>query len=368
MGVARHTQPHSSRPGRKDPSLHIDLAHILRVAREAALGKRRAPDVAAFALDAEARCLALVRDLEAGLWRPSAPRGFWIREPKPRLISALPFADRVVQHLLIGVTLPGIERSFAPQSYACRRGFGTHRCLRAARDLTRRRGWVLRLDVAKFFHSIDHAVLLAWLRPRTPEAWWAVTERIVNARAHVEPTRFYFPGDDLFAPLERPHGLPIGNLTSQIWANLRFTPVDHLIGSHLGIGTFVRYCDDLLVFDEDPGRLRAAWDAVRACCDGLRLRLHPKKCRLHRTTEPVAFLGFVLQRRGDAVVVRLRKENVRRFRARMRELRVPCELGAVGPEEVVSRVRAWLAHARHGHTRSLCRQVLADLEFSGSDA
>jgi len=69
---------------------------------------------------------------------------------------------------------------------------------------------------------------------------------------------FRFPGDDLLTPLGRPRGLPIGNLTSQIWANMMLTPVDHLIGSHLGLGTFVRYCDDILVFDNDPGRLRAA--------------------------------------------------------------------------------------------------------------
>jgi hypothetical protein len=131
--------------------------------------------------------------------------------------------------------------------------------------------------------------------------------------------------------------------------------------SHLGIGTFVRYCDDILVFHDDPGVLRAAWDAVRQRCEALRLRLHPRKCRLHRTTEPVAFLGFVLERRADAVCIRLRKESLHRFRGRMRRLRLLYELGAVGAHEVTSRVRAFLAHARHGHTRALCRRVLEEL-------
>jgi len=201
------------------------------------------------------------------------------------------------------------------------------------------------------------------LRPRTPAAWWPITQRIVGAPAHIEATRFHFAGDDLFTPFERPHGLPIGNLTSQIWANLVLTPVDQLIASHLGIGTFVRYCDDLLVFHDDLDTLQAAFDAVRRRCEALRLRLHPRKCRIHRTTEPVAFLGFVLQRRGNAVTVHLRKENLRRFRARMRELQTLYELGAVGPEEVGSRVRAWLAHAHHGHTRALCQRVLGELSF-----
>jgi len=79
-----------------------------------------------------------------------------------------------------------IDRWSAPQSFACRAGFGTHRCLRAAAELARRHRWVLRLDIAKFFPSIDHAVLLGLLRRFTPDPWWAVTRRIVSAPAHVE--------------------------------------------------------------------------------------------------------------------------------------------------------------------------------------
>jgi hypothetical protein len=344
----------------------LTLPEILVAGQRAARGKRRSADVAAFMLDAERCALALARELEAGIWYPAQPRGFWIREPKPRLISALPFRDRVVQHLLVAATLPRIDRWSAPQSFACRTGFGTHRCLRAATDLTRRHRWVLRLDIAKFFPSIDHAVLLDLLRRFTPDPWWAVTRRIVSAPAHVEPTMFRFPGDDLLTPLGRPRGLPIGNLTSQIWANMMLTPVDHLIGSHLGLGTFVRYCDDILVFDNDPGRLRAAWQAIEARCDALRLRLHPSKCRLHQTTESVAFLGFVLRRRGDAIVVRLRTENLRRFRARVRFMQQLYACGAIGPDDVGDRIRAWLAHARHGHTRTLCRRMLRDFAFARS--
>jgi ADP-ribose pyrophosphatase YjhB (NUDIX family) len=150
----------------------------------------------------------------------------------------------VVQHLLVQACLPALERHFAPQSYACRRGFGTHRCLGRAAELARSTRRVLRLDIAKSFPSIDHAVLGSRLWPRTPPTWRPVAEAILSAPAHVEHTRFYFPGDDLLAPLTRPHGLPIGNLTSQLWANLMLTPVDHLLGSHLGLGRFVRYSDE----------------------------------------------------------------------------------------------------------------------------
>lgn len=178
-----------------------------------------------------------------------------------------------------------------------------------------------------------------------------------------ERVAWHFPGDDLFAPHERPHGLPIGSLTSQVWANAFLTPVDHLLASHLGLGTFVRYCDDLLVFDDDRDRLREVLAAVEERAHDLRLRLHPVKTRLHRTADPVAFLGFVLRRVGDGVHVRLRSENVRRFRHRMATTRVLFETGALDPSEVVAQVRAWLAHARHGHMRALCARELSRMAF-----
>lgn len=339
------------------------MADLDAACRAAARGKRRAPAVAAFLLDAPAHLDALARDLRTHAYRPGRGHGFWIRDPKPRLIFALPFRDRVAQHLLMAATGPALERWFAPQSYACRAGKGTHRCLRRAIDLTRAKRFVLRVDVRKFFPSIDHAVLRAVLDPLTPPAWRWLRDVFLDAPADCERALWHFPGDDLFAPLARPHGLPIGSLTSQIWANALLTPMDHLLASHLNLGTFVRYCDDVLVFDDDAERLRHALAVVEQRAHAMRLRLHPRKTRLHRTSDPVAFLGFVLRGVGDGVRVHLRSENPRRFRARMAEARALYAAGALEPEEVMARVRAWLAHARHGHTRALCERELARLAF-----
>jgi hypothetical protein len=329
----------------------------------AARGKRRSPSVAAFLLDSARHLDDMARELVARTYWPSRGHSFWIHDPKLRRIFALPFRDRVAQHLLIAATLSSLERGFAPQSYACRTGKGTHRCLQRAIELTRTKRFVLRIDVRKFFPSIDHAILRRLLDPVTPiELRW-LRDAFLDARMGCEHVAWHFSSDDLFAPLLRPHGLPIGSLTSQVWANAFLTPVDHLIASHLGLGTFVRYCDDILVFDDDPGRLRDALSAIEQRAHALRLRLHPVKTRLHRTSDPVAFLGFVLRRVESGVQVRLRTENVRRFRRRMALTRVLFEAGALGPAEVVAQVRAWLAHARHGHTRTLCERELTRLAF-----
>jgi hypothetical protein len=188
-------------------------------------------------------------------------------------------------------------------------------------------------------------------------------DRFLAAPYEGERVDFRFPGDDLLTPLVRPHGLPIGSLTSQIWANLYLSPLDHALSCHLGLPDLVRYCDDLLIFSDDRDRLREALPRIDRIAERLRLRLHPIKTRLHRTSDPVPFLGFVLRRRGCGVQVRLRAENVQRMRRRMARLRALFAVGAIEPEEVTGRVRAWLAHARHGHTRRLLEEELQRLRF-----
>jgi hypothetical protein len=125
-------------------------AALAPLARKAALGKRRAPQVARFLLDIDRHAAQLAAELADRSYRPGPGRAFWIRDPKPRCIFALPFRDRVVQHLLIAQTLPAIERALAPQTYACRLGMGTHRCLQRAADLFLRFPCLLSIDVQKF--------------------------------------------------------------------------------------------------------------------------------------------------------------------------------------------------------------------------
>ncbi|MBN1606057.1 MAG: group II intron reverse transcriptase domain-containing protein [Polyangiaceae bacterium] len=341
----------------------VTLDTLRAMAARAARGKRHSPDVARFLVDIDQELVKLGREIRTREYAPQPGRPLRIRDPKPRWITVVPFRDRVVQHLLIAATLPALERRFAPQSYACRRGFGTHRALQRARDWTRRRDFVLRLDIAKFFPSIDHACLKRMLLRVTEPPWRWLSDRFVDAPYCGERFVSWFPGDGLLTPLEHPHGLSIGSLTSQIWANLYLSPLDHLLASHLGIGSFVRYCDDWLIWDDDPGRLREVLLRLEEHAATLRLKLHPRKTRLYRTTEPVPFLGFVLQRRGSAVSVRLRPENLRRFRKRMRKVQALYAAGALEAHEVRSRVQAWLAHARHGHTRTLVRRVLSELVF-----
>ena len=129
----------------------VSLPHLMESFKKAAAGKRSRPDVARFLLNLEPELLALQRELESGAYRPGAYRSFTVREPKPRLISAAPFRDRVVHHALTGVLEPVYERRFTADSYACRPGFGTHRALARAREGAARYRHALKCDIRKYF-------------------------------------------------------------------------------------------------------------------------------------------------------------------------------------------------------------------------
>ncbi len=334
------------------------------MARRAAAGKRGSRQVARFMLDVDRGCAELSDELLAQTYQPRAGRAFWICDPKPRCIYALPFRDRVVQHLLIEQTLPAIDKRLVVQTYACRTGMGTHRCLRRAAQLHRTHAYVLRIDCQKYFPSIDHGILRQLLARVTPPQWRWLQDRFLDAPVCTERADFHFPGDDPCTLLMRPHGLPIGSLTSQIWANLYLSPLDHALTSYLGIGTWVRYSDDLLVYSNDAARLQVALQVLRDKAIQLRLRLHPCKTGILSTTEPLPFLGFELRRVDSAVSIRLRSENLQRMRQRVKTLRVLFCIGAVQVDEVTARLHAWLAHARHGHTQSLVLREIERWRFS----
>ena len=192
----------------------------------AALAKRRGPGPAAFLANLETEVLALERELRAGTWRPGGYVSFEIRDPKRRLISAAPFRDRVVHHAVHAVIAPLFERGFIDHSYANRSGKGTHRAVARYERLRDRHRYVLRGDIYRYFPAMDHEVLKADLRRRIAcRRTLAVLDRIVDASNPQEPVNLYYPGDDLFTPFERRRGLPIGNLTSQLFANVYLDPL-----------------------------------------------------------------------------------------------------------------------------------------------
>ena len=337
------------------------FAALRAAAMRAAAGKRSKPGAAAFLANLETDVLRLERELESGRYRPGRYTKIEIFDPKHRVVSAAPFRDRVVHHAFCAVCEPIFERGFIHDSYANRVGKGTHRAVARYERFRNRARHVLRCDIYRYFPTIDHERLKADLRRRIAcERTLSLADRIVDGSNPQEAVYRLFPGDDLLTPLERRRGLLIGNLTSQFFANVYLDGLDHFCKEVLRAKGYVRYVDDFALFHDDPDQLRDWRRRIAVFLEGRRLVLHARKTVILPTSAPAPFLGFVLLPDGRR---RLSEENVRRFRNRLRGLRDRWRQGTVTREEVLIRVRSWIAHADHANTRRLRRAIFSAGRF-----
>jgi len=331
------------------------FAALHAAARRAVRGKRSKPGPAAFMARLETELLRLEAELKTHRWRPGRYIEIDVRDPKPRRVSAAAFRDRVVHHALCALIEPLFERGFIADSFANRRGKGTHRCVARYETFRDRHAHVLRADIYRFFPAIDHAILKADLRRRIgcPETLWLL-DAIIDGSNPQEPVNLYFPDDDLFAPFDRRRGLPIGNLTSQLFGNIYLDRLDHFVKEVLRVPGYVRYVDDFALFHDDPIVLADWRHRVEAFLCGRRLVLHPRKTVIQSTAAPTIFLGYELYRNGRR---RLPEANVRRFRNRLRGMRDRYRSGTIAMDAVEQRVRAWIGHAAFADTWRL-RQAI----------
>ena len=346
------------------PKKHRDLFDgiasfqaLIQAAQKAVLGKRRKPGAAAFIANLEREVLQLESHLREGRYRPGRYTVIQIKDPKPRMVSAAPFRDRVVHHALCAVVEPIFERGFVFDSYANRKGKGTHRAVDRYERFRDRFRHVLRCDIFRYFPAIDHEFLKRDFRRRIgcPETL-RLMDTIVDASNLQEPVDLHFSGDDLFTPYGRRRGLPIGNLTSQFFANLYLDGMDHFCKEVLGAKGYVRYVDDFALFHDDPEVLEQWRDRISNYLMGRRLKLHPKKTWIAPTAEPAAFLGFELLDGGRR---RLPEENIRRFRNRLRGMRDQWQAGRADMEGIKRCVGAWVAHAENADTWRLRHAIFA---------
>ncbi|MCP4543639.1 MAG: RNA-dependent DNA polymerase [Chloroflexi bacterium] len=336
---------------------------------KASRGKRGRPVVAQFEYRLEDNLVWLQQELLDKIYRPGAYYSFYIHEPKRRLISAAPFRDRVVHHALCNIIEPMFERTFIHDSYANRVGKGTHRALNRCQQLAQRFRYVLQCDIRQFFPAIDHAILRAILckgkqsggilarKIDDPDVMWLV-DHIMESGVGVLSQAYdmvYFSGDNLLAA-HRPRGLPIGNLTSQFWANCYLNPFDHFVKRELGAckqrGGYVRYVDDCLFFANDKPTLWAWRDAIIERLAQFRLTIHPGT-HPHPVEEGIPFLGFVVT--PDRKHLKRRKGI--HFRRRFHGL-VQCYAEAeITLDQLTASAQGWANHTRYGNTVGL-RKVL----------
>ena len=305
---------------------------------KAAAGKRSASAVARFAANLDDELHTLVRELAAGTWQPGAYQRFVVRDPKLRVIHAAPFRDRVVHHALMTVAGPCLERSAVHHSYACRVGRGNRAAVQHAAVCTRRHRYFLKLDVRRYFDSIQHSTLRDLLRRRFKDgALLATLDRVIGS-FHTSAAC----------------GLPIGTLTSQYFANFYLDGLDHWVMETLRCPAYVRYMDDVVLWHDDESALAdwhrqiSAWLQAER---GLELKglAKPTACR-----DGLPFLGYRITPRG----VMLSRASRQRFVRRVRENERAHEAGELTSGALQRRTDALLAFTDVAHCQTWRRRVL----------
>lgn len=261
--------------GKKHRNLIQEIAslpNLYRAYEKAARGKRYSIGHLQFKEHLAANLRLLSNALKDGSYRPSPPNVFFVNEPKRREISALPFADRVVQHALCNIIEPIFDRTFLPNSYACRTGKGTHAAaIEAQANMRRGFTWWLKLDFAKYFASVDRALLNVEIR------------RKISCRGTLDLIEAFLPASG--------RGLPIGNLTSQLFANVYGHILDRHLTHRLGLRHWLRYMDDTVIFARSREALAVIQHALKWFSE-VRMGLAFSRWSIGPVTRGLDWLGY----------------------------------------------------------------------------
>lgn len=286
---------------------------------------------------------------------------FYVYEPKKRLIMSLQFRDRVAQHAIYRQLNPLIEKRYIKDSYACRVGYGTHAAIDRLQDWMRQterkpgKYYYLKLDVSKYFYRIDHEILKDILaRQIKDKQLLELLGKIIDC----EDTKFGLPmgadiGDVAFEEMLDGVGLPIGNLTSQMFANLYLNELDQYCKHKLGIRYYIRYMDDIIILLNDKKQL----EIIKRCIEDflnnhLHLQLNKKTC-IRPTSMGVEFVGF----RIWSTHRKLRKKTVKKMKKRLRHVFDAYAVGEIDKETLDRSVASYRGMLKHFNSYGLQKSL-----------
>jgi retron-type reverse transcriptase len=335
--------------------------NLLLAYNKAKRGKMKRLQVGRFTFSLEGELLRLQSELQKGTYRPGKFQQFQIYDRKPRLISAAPFRDRGVHHAVMNLIEPYIDQRLYEHSYACRKEKGVHKAVQTYQQWANRYAYALNVDVMKYFPSIDHEILKTKIaRYIKDKKALALMSTIVDHSPKYENDITLFEGDDLITGMQRKRGLPIGNLTSQIFANIYLTELDFFMKQQCKVPAYLRYVDDCVLLADSKQQLRECHHAMQDFLQQERLLLHPKKTKLQPTQQPLNLLGY----RVSPHKIRLGNSSGYRYRRRLRGLAKAFKRDDVSLREVSQSIAAWKGHAQHADTTQLRKAIFSGIIFT----
>lgn len=333
----------------------IQFETLLLAWERTAKGRRRQRDVISFRANLEPNLIEIQESLIHKTYRTGPYRRFFVYEPKKRQIASLPLKDRVVQHALVHVIEPIFEARFIDQSFACRHGKGAHKgadtvqCYIQSVKRTHGNVYVLKADISKYFPSVCHDVLrrIVAKKIQCRDTLWLINAILDSAA----------DGDALM-----PRGIPIGNLTSQMFANVYLNELDHFVKHTLREPHYVRYMDDFVIVGHDKQQLH---DQRKALEDylwaelGLRTNSKTQVFPVGDGGQALDFLGYRIWPTHRA----LRKDSIHRMKRKLRRMQKLYSLGEITLDDIEPVIVSWVGHAKHADTYNLRTKVLGGAGF-----
>lgn len=312
--------------------------------------KGQKADIALFEQNLEQNIFALARELRDKIYRHGPYAQFFINDPKRRSIHKSIVCDRVLHHGVFRVLYWVFDPTFVPTSFSCRLGRGTHegvnwlgQTLRAVSQNHTRTAYTLKCDVKKFFDSVDHRVLLSLLakKIKDPDLMW-LFEEIIGSYSTPALTRE--------RERESKIGLPIGNLTSQLFANIYLNEFDQFIKHELKVKHYARYTDDFVIIADNPDYLQNLLPPIKnLLANQLALHLHPDKVEIRKYHHGIDFLGYVSLPHYRL----LRERTKKRLLRKLRECQQECEAGLISQESFQQSLNSYLGVLSHADTYHL---------------
>lgn len=329
---------------------NLELAY-----KKARKGKRSRSDVQKFELNLECNLLKLKNELENFTYTPRPLRQFVIRDPKTRLISASDFRDRVVHHAICNVIQPIFEKTFIYDSHANQIDKGSSKAIERF-DIFKRKtsengrlvnhaldnnmvvGYVLKADIRHFFDTVDHSVLMEAIKKKIKE------RRILELIQKIL---------DNHKTREAGKGMPLGNLTSQFFANVYLNELDYFVKHILKCKFYIRYVDDFVLLDKSKEKLESMNGKINAFLETIKLQLHPEKSKIYPLNKGVKFLGF----RVFYYHKLLNKKNIRKMESKLNLYRQ----GLISRDALERSLVGWFGYAEQANTYNMRNKIKKNL-------
>lgn len=311
--------------------------NLYKAAIKARKGNRCSASSQHFFFHLEKEILQLQVELKTETYQPGTYHYFQIYDPKERIISVAPFRDRVVHHSLVGLLEPIYEKRFIHHSYACRKGKGTHQAIEVAQKMLRKNHWFFKTDIDHFFDSVVHNKLLEIIERKIKD------KAVLNLIAKI-----------LNNANQQGKSLPIGNLTSQFFANVYLNELDFFIKNELKCQPYLRYMDDFVLFSNDKAILKIWKKSIEKWLElKLELKLKAAATIINQQLNGLSFLG----RRIFPRVIRIKRDCLKRSLKKLKQREFEYAYGLIDEEKLTQSALSIIGNWTKSDTLQLRQKI-----------